>query len=196
MSLTRQQSAIRTKNKIVSAAFNIVGKEGYEALTTNSLISEAGVAKGTLYHHFRNLNEVIHAMIQMIMDQSLDDVPVENFDSLSEYLDAIGEYLIGDFTQNPQVMNIIFGFLPKGMKDPIFENVCKDMLQKACDRIAPAIHKFYSGRLSDDKVDKAIRMVDMFIAGFCIHYVVFEDKKKYQQIWKDVSNLMIKYLET
>ncbi|MBV1910091.1 MAG: TetR/AcrR family transcriptional regulator [Kangiellaceae bacterium] len=196
MNLTRQQSALITREKIVSAAFNIVGREGYESLTTNSLISEAGVAKGTLYHHFSNLDEVVYSMIQMILDQSLNDVPVEKFESLADYLDAIGKYLMEDFTQNPQIMNIVFGFLPKGMKDLFFKSVGKDMLENACNRIAPAMQKFYSGRLSEEKIDKAIRMVDMFTVGFCVHFTIFEEKQKYLEIWQDFSELMINYLET
>lgn len=195
MNLTRQQSAQLTRQKIVSAALNIVGNSGYEALTTNSLIAEAGVAKGTLYHHFNNLDEVIYAMIEMILEQSLDDVAVEQFTSINEYLDAIGEYIMLEFSQDPKVMNAVFGFLPKGMKDPFFRNVAKNMLENACNRIAPAIQQFCAGRISEEKIDNAIRIVDMFSAGFCIHYTIFEQPDKYKSIWYDFSKMLTHYLE-
>ena len=195
MNLTRQQSALKTRQKIVGAAFTIVGQAGYEALTTNSLILEAGVAKGTLYHHFSNLDEVVYAMIEMILDQSLDDVPVEQFNSIEEYLDAIGDYIMTDFSQDPRVMNAVFGFLPKGMKDPFFRNAAKNMLENACNRIAPAIQSFCAGRVSEEKLDNAIRIVDMFSAGFCIHYTIFDQPKKYRAIWQDFSKMLAIYLE-
>ncbi len=195
MNQTRQQAALATKQKIVKAAFEIVGEAGYEALTTNLLISKAGVAKGTLYHHFNNLDEVVYAMIESIFDQTLEDVPVEKYQSISDYMDAIGRYLMQDFTQNPSLMNTVFGFIPKGMKDPFFETVAQKMLENACQRIAPAIQQFYAGKADEQRIDNAIRMVDMFGAGFCIHYSIFADNHRYQQIWKDFSDMLAKYLE-
>lgn len=195
MNQTRQQAALATKQKIIGAAFEIVGEAGYEALTTNLLISKAGIAKGTLYHHFNNLDEVVYAMIESIFDQSLNDVPVENYQSIDEYMDAIGQYIMKDFTQNPSLMNTVFGFIPKGMKDPFFESVAHKMLENACQRIAPAIQQFYAGKADEQRIDNAIRMVDMFSAGFCIHYTIYADKQRYQLIWKDFSGMLAKYLD-
>ncbi|MEP1740420.1 MAG: TetR/AcrR family transcriptional regulator [Kangiellaceae bacterium] len=195
MNQTRQQAALATKQKIIQAAFEIVGEAGYEALTTNLLISKAGVAKGTLYHHFSNLDDVVYAMIESIFDQSLEDVPVENYRNINDYMEAIGQYIMKDFTQNPCLMNTVFGFIPKGMKDPFFESVAQKMLENACQRIAPAIQRFYAGKVDEQRIDNAIRMVDMFGAGFCIHYSIFADNQKYQVIWKDFSDMLAKYLE-
>ena len=195
MNQTRQQAALATKQKIIHAAFEVVGEFGYEALTTNLLISRAGVAKGTLYHHFNNLDEVVYAMIESIFDQTLDDVPVENYKSLDEYMEAIGQYLMEDFTQNPSLMNTVFGFIPKGMKDPFFESVAEKMVENACQRIAPAIQQFYAGKADEQRIDNAIRMVDIFSAGFCIHYKVLGDELRYQQIWREFSDMLAKYLE-
>jgi AcrR family transcriptional regulator len=193
--LSRQESAQKTKQKILTSALAIVGESGYESLTTNALVSRAEVAKGTLYHHFSNLDEVVYAMVEMIVEQSLDDVPVENFESIGQYLQAIGEYIVSDFTQDPRLMNAVFGFLPKGMKDPYFKEVAQNMLENACNRIAPAIKNFYCNRVTEQKIDNAIRMVDMFSAGFCIHFTILGEKERHQAIWRDFSLMLERYLE-
>ncbi len=195
MNQSRQQAALLTRQKIVEAALAIVGEAGYQALTTNRLIAEAGVAKGTLYHHFNNLDEVVYAMIESVFDQALDEVAVENYQSVQAYLQEIGHYLIHDFTQNPSLMNTVFGFIPKGINDPFFESVAQKMLENACHRIAPAIQKFYAGKIDEVRIDNAIRMIDMFSAGFCIHYKVFAEKKRYLRIWNDFSEMLAHYLE-
>ncbi len=195
MNLSRQEAAEQTRQKLVVAALDIVGESGYEALTTNSLIGRAGVAKGTLYHHFNNLDQVVYAMIQMILDKTLDDVPVEQYDNIADYLEALGNFIICDFITDKRVMKAVFGFLPKGMNDPFFRTVALEILESACNRIAPAIQQFYGGKLTDTKIDHAIRMVDMFSAGFCIHYVIFDDEDTYRAIWKEFSQMLTSYLE-
>ncbi|TQV82947.1 TetR/AcrR family transcriptional regulator [Aliikangiella coralliicola] len=195
MTQTRQQAAEQTRLKIIQAAFEIVGESGYEDLTTNSLIAKAGIAKGTLYHHFNNLDEVVYAMIKSLVEQSLDGVPVEKYDSLAEYLEAMGEYLMSDCINDPKVLNTIYGFIPKGMKDPKFKKLAVELLEGACDRITPAFQRFYGGKLTNEKIDHAIRMVDMFVSGFCIHYVIFEDKNKYQKLWSEFSEMLVRFLE-
>ena len=195
MNLSRQESAQLTRQNIIKAAYDIVGEQGYEALTTNALISEAGVAKGTLYHHFNNLDEVIFAMIEMLLEQTLDDVPVEEFDTMEKYLDACGQFIMNDFTQDPKLMNALYGFLPKGMKDPFFKSVARSLIERACSRIIPAIQKFYAGQIAEEKIDHAIRMIDIFTAGFCIHFVILEEQEKYQKIWIEFSDMLQLYLE-
>jgi AcrR family transcriptional regulator len=192
---SRQQAALLTKQKIIDAAFAIVGESGYEALTTNRLIAEAGVAKGTLYHHFNNLDEVVYTMIESIFDQSLEQVPIEEYQNFAQYMQALGLYLIDEFTQQPQMMNTVFGFIPKGIKDPFFESVARGMLETACQRIAPAIQQFYAGKTNQQQIDNAIRMVDIFSAGFCIHFSIFDERERYLLIWNDFSQMLGNYLE-
>jgi len=195
MNLSRQEAAQQTRQKIIEAAFEIVGKSGYEALTTNSLIAKAGVAKGTLYHHFNNLDDVVYSMIQAMLDQAFDDINTGKYLNITEYFEALGQYIISDFISDQRLLNVIYGFLPKGMNDPAVRGVALRILESACNRIAPEIQYFYDGKLSDEKIDHAIRMIDMFCSGFCIHYVIYADNDKYKAIWTEFTDMLIGFLE-
>ncbi len=195
MNLSRQEAAQQTHKKIIAAAFEIVGKSGYDALTTNSLITEAGVAKGTLYHHFDNLDDVVYSMIHTILDQALDDINTIEYLSINEYFEALGQFLITNFISDQRVWNVIYGFLPKGMNDPAVREIAVRILESACNRITPDIQHFYDGKLSEEKIDHATRMIDMFCTGFCFHYVIFADHTKYKIIWTEFTDMLIGFLE-
>jgi AcrR family transcriptional regulator len=82
MSTARQQAAKKTRDKIIQSAMEIVGKSGYKALTSNALVAQAGVAKGTIYHHFDSLDDVIFAMIRSICSQMVNDISEHQYTSL------------------------------------------------------------------------------------------------------------------
>ena len=143
MSTSRQQAAQKTREKIIQAAMDIVGKSGYEALTSNALVTQAGVAKGTLYHHFDSLDDVILAMIRTICTQMLNDITEHQYTSLKDYFSAIGEYNIHECANNSELINIIFGFFPRGMKDQKFKALAAEFIETVCQKTAPVIYGFY-----------------------------------------------------
>lgn len=195
MTLTRKEAAEKTRGKIIQAAYDIVGDSGYEALTSNLLIQKAGVAKGTLYHHFKNLDEVIYAVIESILEGFLDEVPIDQFDSMEAYLAAMGEFNIESCAKNTKLLNATFGFLPKGMNEPAFQKLAKKLLRSALGRMTPTIKQFYKGSLSDEKIDGVIRMIDMFSTGFVVHYRILGDHNTQVKLWRAFCEMLINYLE-
>ena len=195
MSTARQQSAKKTQEKLIQSAIDIVGKSGYEALTSNALVTKAGVAKGTLYHHFDSLDDVIVAMIRAICSKMRNDFTEHQYTSLKDYFSVIGEYNIDECANNRELINIIFGFFPIGMKDQKFKTLATELIEADCQQITAVIQRFYHDKLSKEKLDHAVRMIDMFSAGFVIHNTLFDDPELYRQIWKEFGDMLIFYLE-
>lgn len=195
MSTARQQAAKKTRDKIIQSAMDIVGKSGYEALTSNALVTQAGVAKGTLYHHFDSLDDVILAMIRSICTQMLNDITEHQYTSLKDYFSAIGEYNIDECANNRELINIIFGFFPIGMKDKKFKALAAELIEADSQQTTAVIQSFYHDKLSKEKLDHAVRMIDMFSAGFIIHNTLFDNPELYKQIWQEFGEMLIFYLE-
>lgn len=53
-----------TKNDIFKSAIVIFSKSGYDGATMDEIASEAGVAKGTLYYHFKSKEEIFMYIIK------------------------------------------------------------------------------------------------------------------------------------
>jgi AcrR family transcriptional regulator len=58
----------RTQQDILKAAVDIIARQGMQALTMDRVALETGVAKGTLYIHFKNKKEIFDAAISMIVE--------------------------------------------------------------------------------------------------------------------------------
>lgn len=53
-----------TKNSIFRAAIVIFSKSGYNGATMDEIAAEAGVAKGTLYYHFKSKEEIFRYIVK------------------------------------------------------------------------------------------------------------------------------------
>ncbi len=65
------------KNKIIETASFLFYKNGYNSTGINEIISEAGIAKATLYNHFKSKEDICLAYLQFKNINFIQDI--ENF---------------------------------------------------------------------------------------------------------------------
>jgi AcrR family transcriptional regulator len=53
------------RDELVETALELFGREGFHATGIDRILAEAGVAKMTLYHHFRSKDELILAALRL-----------------------------------------------------------------------------------------------------------------------------------
>jgi AcrR family transcriptional regulator len=56
------------RNAILRAAQGLIAGKGVNAMTIDDIVHQAGVAKGTFYLYFRNKNDVINAVVELIFE--------------------------------------------------------------------------------------------------------------------------------
>ena len=66
-----QTRARRTKQKILTAAHNILIRDGVQSLTTRSLAKEAGLSIGSVYQYFPNKQAVLFWVYEKRMNERL-----------------------------------------------------------------------------------------------------------------------------
>lgn len=87
-----------TRQKILMAAFIEIHRRGYQAASIQSIINQAGVTKGALYHHFDSKHDMVVALIDEVYARYVENsfvVPMEASDdpvsALIDILGSIGE---------------------------------------------------------------------------------------------------------
>lgn len=64
--MNKKQSSVPTRDAILSAAANIVLKQGASRMTLEAVAEEAGVSKGGLLYHFPSKEALIQGMIEQM----------------------------------------------------------------------------------------------------------------------------------
>jgi TetR/AcrR family transcriptional regulator, fatty acid metabolism regulator protein len=54
----RQEQALETKERIYSAAIDLMDREGFENITIADISKKAGVSVGAFYHYFTSKNDI------------------------------------------------------------------------------------------------------------------------------------------
>lgn len=63
------KEAEERKNEILDAAERLFSVKGYDGTSTGDILDAVGIARGTLYYHFRSKEEILDAMIDRMMGE-------------------------------------------------------------------------------------------------------------------------------
>ena len=61
------KEAEERKNEILDAAEHLFGGKGFDSTSTTDILNEIGIARGTLYYHFKSKEEILDAMIERMV---------------------------------------------------------------------------------------------------------------------------------
>lgn len=65
------KEAEERKNEILDVAERLFGEKGYDNTSTNDILNEIGIARGTLYYHFKSKEDILNAVIDRRTGQML-----------------------------------------------------------------------------------------------------------------------------
>ena len=60
------KEAAERKNEILDAAEELFAARGYEETSTGDILDRVGIARGTLYYHFKSKEDILDALIGRI----------------------------------------------------------------------------------------------------------------------------------
>ncbi len=66
------KEAEERKNEILDVAEKLFCAKGFDATSTNDILNEIGIARGTLYYHFRSKEDILDAVIERLTNQILE----------------------------------------------------------------------------------------------------------------------------
>ena len=63
------KEAEKRKNEILDVAERLFVSKGFDNTSTNDILNEIGIARGTLYYHFKSKTDILDAMIERMTRQ-------------------------------------------------------------------------------------------------------------------------------
>jgi len=98
------------QKKIIVAALKEFAANGYELASTNQIVEEAGISKGSLFYYFKTKEELFKYLIEYSMDSVTDDylkkIDFEEEDLIKKYR-KMSKEKIRHYTNNPYVFNFL-----------------------------------------------------------------------------------------
>ena len=66
---TYAERSTETIGKLVAAARGLFGERGFEAVTVDDIVVEAGMSKGAFYHHFGSKDDILEHVVDEILKE-------------------------------------------------------------------------------------------------------------------------------
>lgn len=60
------KEAEERRNEILDTAEKLFGEKGFDGTSTNDILNDIGIARGTLYYHFKSKEDILDAMIERL----------------------------------------------------------------------------------------------------------------------------------
>ncbi|MFY8150288.1 MAG: TetR/AcrR family transcriptional regulator [Prochlorococcaceae cyanobacterium] len=138
------------REALLDAALELFNREGYRAVGIDTLLQQAGVAKMTLYKHFRSKEELIAAVLERRgaaiaaeIVARVEAVPAEAPDPARARVLAVFAWL-DDWLRSETFQGCLFakaaGEYPQSNDLPrqaatVFKNTCRQLLESLCGEL-------------------------------------------------------------
>ncbi|MFA4662392.1 TetR/AcrR family transcriptional regulator [Pyrococcus kukulkanii] len=162
-----------TREKLLHSAKKLFARKGFDRVTVDEIVRDAGVAKGTFYLYFKRKEDIIREVAIMAMPfQALSDVfkPVdrENFRSLRDYLMFLGRKFFEHYSDRK--LACIF-FHTVSIKSSIqslndlHRELCSKLIKEGTRRVLEFVN------IEEKKAEVLFRT----FLGSLLHYLYSED---------------------
>ncbi|WP_082684145.1 TetR/AcrR family transcriptional regulator [Lentibacillus amyloliquefaciens] len=185
---------------IINAAIKEFVKRGFEKASTNEIVKEARISKGSLFNYFNNKKDLYIYLIEygiQVIENLYEKIDLNETD-LFKRIENIGLQKLYIHQKFPH----IFDFLAAAIQEESAE--VKDMIKEKVDHVyergIELIYKQidYSKFREDIDIEKAIEILNWTMFGFSekeLHQInTFEDMnefgEKYLIEWKKYSEIL------
>jgi AcrR family transcriptional regulator len=134
----RQEQALETKERIYSAAIDLMDRDGFENITIADISKKAGVSVGAFYHYFTSKNdilaEIFHKADEYFSTQVITGLEKESIpEKIVEYFDHYAKFnLSSGVEMTQQLFNPKIKFFIK--KDRPMLIFLEDLIQEGQER--------------------------------------------------------------
>lgn len=103
----------KTRKIIFEAAIKVFSSNGYESATMDEVASKAGVAKGTLYYHFKSKEELFYFVVQSGIDLISNEVSkaIEEVDDPVEKMKVVARLQLKYVYTNKDLFRVIMAHI-------------------------------------------------------------------------------------
>jgi len=185
------------QKKILEVCIHEFAERGYENASTNTIIKEAGISKGILFHYFQNKRSLFLYIVDYCFQEVLEEYkkyPLTETGDIFKRLIEFGVLKLKLYHAYPEISKILLEALVNSPKDLRLE------IETKYNRLSKEFLPAFFQEIDDTKfrkgVDttKAIQILTLFLEALGQRYLK-DYKGKEQEMLEDVDKIMDEYYE-
>lgn len=161
------------KQRVIEAATQLFASQGFEKTPISLICEVAEVSKGTVFHHFKNKDEILRAVFlyitEFIEDADKQDQHIENEDDLLSSL--IGSIFDGMTIPEHRLM---YQFNFNVMVHPVTRTIVSDLIDERYQGLQASTEEVFR-RSGHDNPTIITKMFIAEIDGIAMNYLLNDD---------------------
>ncbi|WP_244931151.1 TetR/AcrR family transcriptional regulator [Nocardioides sp. W7] len=141
---TQAERTAATRARLIDAAYDCLLETGYAATTVGAVQERAGVARGTLLHHFPTRASLMVGVVEDIADRRLAVLASPDAPPTGQGWDAVVDLLWRDL-QSPAFLAALELWVAARTDEPL-----REALVPLQERLFAAIHRAVTALVGDD----------------------------------------------
>lgn len=163
------------KNEILDVAERLFCAKGFDNTSTNDILQEIGIARGTLYYHFKSKEDILDAMIQRLTNQMLAKASKIALDESVPVLERLTRTMLSLNVDN-ELGNMIMEQVHRP-QNALMHQKLEDILLERVNELITKIAKdgIKQGIMHTDYPDEAVEMIMIY------SYKAFDSMMQYSE---------------
>lgn len=163
------------KNEILDVAERLFCAKGFDNTSTNDILQEIGIARGTLYYHFKSKEDILDAMIQRLTNQMLAKASKIALDESVPVLERLTRTMLSLNVDN-ELGNMIMEQVHRP-QNALMHQKLEDILLGRVNELITKIAKdgIKQGIMHTDYPDEAVEMIMIY------SYKAFDSMMQYSE---------------
>ncbi|MEK7433824.1 MAG: TetR/AcrR family transcriptional regulator [Cyanobacteriota bacterium] len=188
-----------TKKKIVFSAIELLAKGGYEAFTAKNIVNKAGISKGSLYHHFKSIDDIPVEAIKQLRNSKmyLPSLKLDLFFSIDDYLNNYYDLFIENAKER-DILSIYLFFDQKSLDNEEYRINKNYITDDLLNYHKNTIQFFYSKKIPDEIINPITALIVFTTEGITSHSFMYKEPNKFKKTWyllvKSIQNDLKDYL--
>ncbi|QDU35594.1 transcriptional regulator BetI [Poriferisphaera corsica] len=190
-----KSKTVDTQTKIIEAALDILTTQGHTALTSGSLTNALNISKGTLFHHFQDMDAILLGVLEHLVNEINQQVQGRDHKDLWAFIDANIQITYEALEKYQGVFATLMYFIAQAPHKPDFQSRLRNHMDTELNKWKASFFKHMPTTITEKEKDHIVRMIDMHFGGACIHHFIYNDPKHYREISEEFLDIIASYLD-
>jgi len=189
----RIEKGKKTKENILLASLEILFKEGRNGFSIRKLAQRAGVSSGNIYHHFKNMDEILEEAFKYDLKISSTLMKSFEFNDLESLIENFVVNIITIFKQKKENCQTSHDpFLELVSTNKNFLAILKNMESDMKTWFMGELKKFLKKELPKEKEKYLTDIMSLYIEGARTNiFFIKKDTESYINTWRILSKHLV-----
>lgn len=105
--MSRSDRREETRRRLLAVARDLFESRGFEATHLRDVAGAAGVASGTIFVHFADKHDLLHAALFEDLDETIDRALASGPDAIEPWLDHVTGTLLAYYALRPELSRVL-----------------------------------------------------------------------------------------